>query len=298
MAMNVNYVFRETWANLTRNITLTMASILTVTVSLAILGSTIIVQRGAANMTREWDGGIQFIVFVDPQATPDQVEALRTNLESNPLVKRAPYADKDESYEDFRNAFEGRDVILRSLKKEEVPTKFRVEPVHKDDATVSDLVRYYKKQPNVYDVRAAIDVIKQMKSITRFMNVAFAIVSGVLIAASVLLILNTVRTAMFARRREIEVMKLVGATNWFIRVPFMVEGLIQGLIGGLLAAGGVITTRNLLERMLQRTDRISILQGFTASDGDVILACTVVLGMATLISVVSSALATRRFLDV
>lgn len=298
MAMNLPYVFRETWANLTRNITLTMASVLTVAVSLAILGCTIIVQRGAGNMTREWDGGIQFMVYVDPEATPQQIDALRTNLEENALVKRAPYVDQDETYEDFKRLFEGREAMLKSVEPEQLPTKFKVEPVQKDDATVADLVSYYEKQPNVFAVRAALDVIKQMKSFTRFLNYAFAFVSVVLIFASVLLILNTVRTAMFARRREIEVMKLVGATNWFIRVPFMAEGLVHGLVGGVAAAGGVVVVRQLLEGALQRTDRIAILQNFTVSDGDLILACLIVLGMAMFISVLSSAMATRRFLSV
>lgn len=296
--MNFPYIFRETWANLTRNLTLTMAAILTVTVSLAILGCTIIVQRGAGNMTREWDGGIQFMVYVDADATPEQIEALRRNLEENSLVKRAPYVDKDETYEEFKRFFEGRPAMLDTVAPDQLPTKFKVEPVHKDDATVADLVSYYEKQPNVFAVRAALDVIKQMKSFTRFLNYAFAFVSVVLIGASVLLILNTVRTAMFARRREIEVMKLVGATNWFIRVPFMAEGLIQGLIGGLLAAGSVVAVRQLLERALHRTDRIAILQNFTVSNAELVLACSIVLGMAILLSVVSSAIATRRFLDV
>src|SRR5699024_2879506 len=238
------------------------------------------------------------MVYVDPEATDDQIDALRTNLEENSLVKRAPYVDEEETFEDFKRFFEGRKAMLESVEPAELPTKFKVEPVQKDDATVADLVSYYEKQPNVFAVRAALDVIKQMKSFTRFLNYAFAFVSVVLIVASVLMILNTVRTAMFARRREIEVMKLVGATNWFIRVPFMAEGLIHGIIGGLLAAGGVITVRQLLERALHRTDRIAILQNFTVSNDHLILACAIVLGMAVLLSVVSSAIATRRFLDV
>ena len=116
--------------------------------------------------------------------------------------------------------------------------------------------------------------------------------------ASSLLILNTIRTAMFARRREIEVMKLVGATNWFIRVPFMLEGLVQGLIGGALAVGSVFVARRGIDNLLNRSDGLSLLQTFSISSSDVTLACLIVVATAIVLSVLSSALATRRFLDV
>lgn len=298
MAINVNYVFRETFSNLARNVTLTVASILTVTVSLAILGSTVIIQRGASNMTKEWDGGIEFMVFVKPDATPEQVKALQTNFNDNSRVARAIYVDKDESFKDFKRIFADRPTMLRSVTKEQLPTKFKVVPKYKDAETVDSLVKFYSKQPNVLEVRAALDVIKQLKTLTGFLNNVFRVISLALIVASVLLILNTVRTAMYARRREIEVMKLVGATNWFIRVPFMVEGLIQGLIGGLLASAAVYSVRRVMEGLLENTQKIALLQNFRVSTGDVVLACVLVLGTAILISVVSAALATRRFLDV
>lgn len=298
MAISGNYVLRETYTNLTRNITLTLATILTVTVSLAILGNTIILQRGAGNMTKEWDGGIQFMVYVDANATPAQVAQIRQDLDENPLVKRAVYVNRDQTYADFKKLFADRPAMLKSVEKNQLPTRFKVEPTDKSPETVDDLVRLYRNKPHVYDVRAALDVIKQMKNITGLLNKGFWVTSGALIVASVLLILNTIRTAMYARRREIEVMKLVGATNWFIRIPFMIEGLIQGLIGGVLASAAVIGVRNILEDVLARTDQIALVQNFTVGDGDVVLACVLVVAMAVLLSVISAALATRRFLDV
>ena len=119
-----------------------------------------------------------------------------------------------------------------------------------------------------------------------------------LLVASSLLILNTIRTAMFARRREIEVMKLVGATNWFIRVPFMLEGLVQGLFGGVLAVGFVFLARNWIHTLMNRSRGLTLLQTFSIESGDVVLACFAVLFTAVLLSVSSSVLATRRFLDV
>lgn len=299
MAINGNYVLRETAANLTRNITLTIASILTVFVSLAILGTTVIVRQGASNMTAEWEGGIEFMVYVEADATQAEIDQLGDHLEQNPLVKRIEFVDQEASYREFQEMFADQPIWLESINgPADLPTRFKVEPHDKSAETVRDLVELYNKQPNVYKVRAALDVIRQFKGLTDFLNRGLSVFAGFLLVAGCLLILNTIRTAMFARRREIEVMKLVGATNWFIRIPFMIEGLIQGLLGGALAIGAVFLARGFLEDMVDRTDEIALLKSFEVTNGDVLLACLVVAGTAIVLSVVSSAIATRRFLDV
>jgi cell division transport system permease protein len=298
MAINGNYVLRETVANLTRNITLTLASILTVFVSLAIVGTTVLVYKGAENMTRQFEGGVEFIVYVDPEVTEPQLAEVKASIVDNPLVSRAEYVDQEATFEQFKELFKGKDVILENVRPEDLPTSFKVEPADKSAENVSELATYYRKQPNVYEVTAATDVIREMKGMTTFVNTALVVFAGFLLVASILLILNTIRTAMFARRREIEVMKLVGATNWFIRVPFMLEGLVQGLVGGVLAVGSVILARNLIDNLLDRSDGLSLLQTFSIESGDVVLACAIVVAMAVVVSVFSSAIATRRFLDV
>jgi len=298
MALNGNYVVRETTANLTRNITLTVASILTVFVSLAIVGTTVLVRQGAQNATSRFEGGVEFIVYVDPGSTAEQLKSVETSLTKNPGIKKVTYVDADETYADFQRLFKGQDTMLRNVEKGDLPTSFKVEPVSKDAANITDLVRSYRKEPNVYDVVAAVEVVREMKGITDFVNKGLTFFAGFLLLASGLLILNTIRTAMFARRREIEVMKLVGATNWFIRIPFMLEGLVQGLIGGGLAVGWVFIARHLLDDLLGKSSSLKLLQNFSIASGDVFLACFIVVVTAVLLSVISSTLATRRFLDV
>jgi cell division transport system permease protein len=164
--------------------------------------------------------------------------------------------------------------------------------------TVQGLVNFYRKQPGVFEVSAATEVIRQLKGMSDFLNQGLSLYGVLLLAASALLILNTVRTAMFARRREIEVMKLVGATNWFIRVPFMLEGLIQGMVGGLLAVGVVFLTARWIDDFIDRGPALDLVEPFSVDSSDVMLACVTVTLIAVVISVFSSLLATRRFLDV
>lgn len=298
MPINGNYVVRETAANLTRNPTLSVASVLTVFVSLAIVGTAVLVRQGAQNMTKRFEGGVEFIVYLEPEITQAQRDAVEEDLDRNPQIRRIDYVDVDATWDDFQRLFRDDQTMLENVRKTDLPTSFRVEPVDKSVETVTELVNYYRKRPNVYDVKAATDVIREIKGLTTFVNNGLTVFAVFLLAASSLLILNTIRTAMFARRREIEVMKLVGATNWFIRIPFMLEGLIQGLVGGVLAVGFVFLARNWIDSLMNRSSGLTLLQTFSIESGDVVLACFAVMGTAVVLSVTSSVVATRRFLDV
>ena len=298
MALNGNYVFRETTANLTRNITLTVASVLTVFVSLAIVGTTVLVRQGAQNMTRQFEGGVEFIVYLDRDIKPEQLAAVKKDLEDNPGIKRSSYLNDADTFKLFKKLFKGQESLLKSVRLGDLPTSFRVQPVDNSVASVSQLASLYRKQANVSDVTAATDVIREVKGLTNFVNLFLTVFAGSLLVASGLLIWNTIRTAMFARRREIEVMKLVGATNWFIRVPFMLEGMVQGVIGGGFAVGFVIGARYWIQDRLDKSDGLKLLQNFTISSADARLASVIIVVTAVLLSVTSSVLATRRFLDV
>ena len=298
MAINAGYMVRETTANLTRNVTLTVASVLTVFVSLAIVGTTVLVRQGAANLTQRYSEGVEFIVYVEPEVTDAQLGDLRDSLEGNPQVREIEYIDRDETYAEFQDLFAGQDTMLENTRPEDLPTSFRVKPKDSSVDSVQALVDFYREQPNVFQVTAATEVIRQLKGMSDFINNGLSVCAVFLLVASTLLILNTIRAAMFARRREIEVMKLVGATNWFIRVPFMLEGLVQGLIGGALAVGFVFLAQRWIDDLIDRGPALDLLEPFSVDSSDVLVACLAVSGIAIVLSVVSSALATRRFLDV
>ncbi|MCB0970853.1 MAG: ABC transporter permease [Acidimicrobiales bacterium] len=298
MAINAGYMVRETSANLTRNITLTVASVLTVFVSLAIVGTTVLIRQAAANLTQRYSEGVEFIVYVEPEVTDAQLGDLETSLDGNPQVREIEYIDRDETYKEFQRLFKGQETMLENTRPEDLPTSFRVKPKDSSVESVQALVDFYREQPNVFQVTAATEVIRQLKGMSDFINTGLSFCAGFLLVASTLLILNTIRTAMFARRREIEVMKLVGATNWFIRVPFMLEGLVQGLVGGLMAIGFVFLASNWLNDFVGGSRGIDLLEPFATGSDDVALACLIVGVTAIVLSVGSSLIATRRFLNV
>jgi cell division transport system permease protein len=129
-------------------------------------------------------------------------------------------------------------------------------------------------------------------------GVRFLAAAVLLLVAALMLILNTIRVAMFARRREIEVMKLVGATNWFIRVPFIVEGIVQTLVGAAIGVGFMTFLIRPFIDELSEDKILPIFQGFTITDSNLLVTNLIVVGVAALIGAIGSAVAVSRFLDV
>ena len=300
MAVNVGYVARETGSNLTRNITLTLASILTVAVSLALVGSSFLVRQGVENATLRWQGGIEFIIFMNADVSPSQQQALKRDLEQNPEIKRIRYYNRDKSLDEAKRLLRDQPLVLQQLLDEpdSIPTSYRIVPRDPSLESIRALEKLYEGRPGVYQILSADESIRSMQRITGVINVGLTITAIALLIASALLIFNTIQTAMYARRREIEVMKLVGATNWFIRVPFMLEGLVQGLIGSALAIAAMFGLNQFFETRLQTQDGAALLSDFVITNSDLLLACVTIGVAGALVGIISSAVAATWFLDV
>ena len=298
MAIKLDYVVRETATNLTRNVTLTLASILTVVVSLTLFGSAFMLNQGVNNANDRFKGGIEFIVFLQPESTQEQKDSVQADLEANPDVREVTYVDQDETYEEFKKIFEGQTQLIETVSPEVLPPSFRVAPVTKDPDVVRALGETFQTKAGVYEVVFAFEVVKAIQETFNKIGVRFLLAAALLLVAAGLLIVNTIRVAMFARRREIEVMKLVGATNWFIRVPFIVEGIIQTLIGAAVAVASMsFVIRPFIDELSQEK-LVPLFKGFEVTDGNLLIANLLVVGVAVLIGAIGSAVAVSRFLDV
>jgi cell division transport system permease protein len=148
----------------------------------------------------------------------------------------------------------------------------------------------------VDEVAFAQDAVDRALRTSRALQIAVFAIATTLFLASSLLIFNTIRMAIFARRREIEVMKLVGATNWFIRVPFMLEGLAQGLVGALVSFGALYGFRTVLRRLI--VDNFDNFAGFFVSSSEALLIGLLVVVVGAVVGAVSAGVAVTRFLDV
>lgn len=242
MLSRISYALRETLASFKRNMTLSAAAILTSAVSLLLVGTTFLIQRAFDNLLVQWRGDVGMIVFVQPTATAEDITFIETELKSQNTiinVDKLTYLDKAASYDEAKRVFAGDPTTLSLLSPDNIPSQFKVVPKKADPALVRSLAQQIQTLPKVQAVSLAEDEFEVISTLSNFVRTVTIGMSLILLAVAVTLIWNTIRTAMFARRREIEVMKLVGATNWFIRVPFMLEGLIQGLIGSMISCVGL-----------------------------------------------------------
>lgn len=301
MALKIDYVVRETGRNLRRNLTLTLASVLTVAVSLSLLGVALLLQKGVANATDRWEDGVEFIVFLQPDistAQQDRIEDLLTD--QVPIrVERYRFVSQQEAFDEFKNdLFAGQDEITDLVTPEILPPSFRVVPTELDADQVEVLASSFEGEPGVRKVIRATEEIKKLEQATDFVRWIVLVAGVVLLGTGLLLILNTIRMAMFARRREIEVMKLVGATNWFILVPFMLEGTFAGIIGAGLGTGAVYGANRGFERWLADDDVLAILRSFAVEQGEVWGIGLLLLVLGAAVGAIGSAIAAYRFLDV
>jgi len=298
MAIKLDYVVRETATNLTRNVTLTLASILTVVVSLTLFGASVMLNQGVNNANDRFKGGIEFIVYLNPTSSQEQRDSIESDLRANPDVKDLVFVDQDETYEEFQRLFQNSPQLIETVTPDILPPSFRVIPRVQDAEVVQALGDIYEDNPGVYEVVFALEVIQRIQETFNKIGVRFLGAAVMLLVAALMLILNTIRVAMFARRREIEVMKLVGATNWFIRVPFIVEGIIQTLIGAVVAVGAMTFVIRPFIDELSKDKLLPLFNGFVVSDSNLLFTNLLVVGVAVVIGAIGSAVAVSRFLDV
>jgi cell division transport system permease protein len=297
MLNRLGYVLRETGASLRRNFTLTLAAIITAAISLFLGGFFLLVQYGVSNALVQLRGGVEVIVFMRPDVTTDQQQAIEQVLAQSPqVVEDFSYVDKEKAYAEFRQLLQGSPGLVDALPPDQITPSYRIVPATDDTAVVDAFARQVATLDGVYEVKSAkeiIEILRRVSSVARAVTLALSVA---LLVAAVILIWNTIRTAMVSRRREIEIMKLVGATNWFIRVPFLIEGILQGLLGSLLAWIGLATTNWLWTNRVPLTDLdIDALRATSTQFNWVVLLVFVVGGI---VGGVSSAIAATRYLDV
>ena len=301
MFSRIGYAIRETWASFRRNLTLTAAAILTSAVSLLLVGTTFLIQRAFENLLVQWRGDVEMIVFVRSDASAEQITLIDSVLRASPTiidVSKLKYLNKTESYEEAKRIFVGDPVTLSLLTPESIPTQFKVVPLSDDPTLVRSLSDQYRTLPGVEAVALAEDEFQVISTLSNFIRVVTLVMSLVLLVVAVGLIWNTIRTAMFARRREIEVMKLVGATNWFIRVPFMLEGLLQGLLGGVVSCGGLWALNSAWSSGVASFKPGTGISSLIVPSSYLTSAMLILLGIGAVVGAVGSAIAATRFLDV
>jgi cell division transport system permease protein len=290
----LRYAFRETAVNLWRNRLMTMAAVLTVAVSLSLVGAALFLKQGAAQASVNWEKGTQVRVYMNADATLGEIHAIGVQLHQSPYVAGCVFRSRQYDYEEALQILPAGEA--QSLTIQTTPSSYRCQPVQLADVNL--VVSQFEGQPGVFKVPIPDHYIRAVQTTVDIMQLIFVLVALVLLLSASVLILNTIRMAIFARRREVSVMKLVGATNWFIRIPFIAEGLIQGVLGALLASGVVYGIHVAVDNLSDASNPGALLTEMRLTGWQVFVTDVVVVLLGAAIGALGSAFAVRRFLDV
>jgi cell division transport system permease protein len=285
----------EAWASIRMNLSTTVAATVTVLIGMCLLGLFIALGTWVLSWSNHIQKELQVHVYFQKNATPQQEHAVYTKLSNDPRAKKLIFVSKAEALAQMKR--DSPELFRVKLPGNPLPDSYTVVPRTPPDAP---LLGKYVRQADwsgVHKVAWGSATAKRILTIAKVISIVFLVAVVLLIIASTLLIANTIRLSIFARRREIEVMKLVGATNWFIRGPFMLEGLICGLLGSVLAVillvlGKTVALPSILPHISP-----------SSSSGDVhalsfTLNAILLLGAGLLLGAVGSGVTLRRFLRV
>ncbi|MER6943226.1 permease-like cell division protein FtsX [Nonomuraea sp. NPDC000554] len=302
--MRANFIFSEVWIGLRRNLTMTIAVVITVAVGMAMLGVGLMINAQVSLMKDYWYDKVQISVFLCTKTTPDpdckgkaatqqQMQALKTKIESLPGVQ-PPVAFEDQvaAYENFKKSYGSNKALVEAAGVDDMPPSFRVKL--KDPDNYQPVIQQIEGQPGVAQIINQKDLIGRFFDMLQLVRSAALVVAIILVLAAALLIGNTVRLSAFNRRRETGIMRLVGASNLYIQLPFVMEGVIAGLIGGVFAAVMLIVAKVFMFEEFARFLAASSSIGWD----DVAQTISLTMGIGVLICVLASFVTLRRYLRV
>jgi cell division transport system permease protein len=291
MPISAGYVARETVTNLWRNRLMAIAAVLTVAVSLSLVGTALLMRQAVNNELVELNQNVDLQVFVQPNASAAEIATLRTTISQTPQIRKSTYLDHDQSYQ-LACRISGQ-TVCSVLTPQTTPPVFQCTLT--DPAAAASVASIFQHLPAVFKTTYPSQAAHTLTSVSNVLQMVLLVIALVLLVSALVLILNAIRMAIFSRRREVGVMRLVGATSWFIRLPFMVEGLVQGLIGAVVAAGIVLLGDLGIQTLIRHFREFS---SAVVPGHDVIITEVFVVIMGAVIGAVGSAVAVRKFLDI
>ena len=230
-----SYVFKNTLLNMKRTPLLVFATIIAVLVSSFLVFTTLSARSIVENNTIRWQNGVHVVVFLDDRVTTTAHEQLETSLEDYPEVRTVDYFSKPEAEEEFKILFKDQPELLAEVDYEILPASLRINL--NDPSNYKLIIERLDGNPAVKDIRTSGEAIERLLSLTDTLVIsasAFALLIGF---AAFILIINTLRLAAYSKKKEIKIMRLIGASSTYIRLPFIFEAVIESLIGTSIAVG-------------------------------------------------------------
>ncbi|MCL5289669.1 MAG: permease-like cell division protein FtsX [Bacillota bacterium] len=290
----IKYFFREAFHSLIRNSWLSISSVGIVTVSLIILGASLLLVVNAEKLAQSVESSVEITAFLEESVGTVDRDELAEKIKSNPEVDTVEFVSKEQALREMKESFGERADILESLEESNpLPDAFRVKT--KQAAAVPATAQKIEEMTGIEQVRYGQGVVEKLLNVTRWVRYASLATLTMLTLAAVFIIATTIRMSVFARRREIGIMKILGATNWFVRFPFVLEGIVLGLTGGLIAV--LVVDLAYLSLMDKLKISLPFIQ-LVSEPRTILYILGSMLGLGVLIGALGSWFSLRKFLKV
>ena len=288
------YFLRKALGNIWTNPFLSLVTLSTIAISMLILGLFSLIYLNIQQSLHQMGGELQITAYLQETISPDKANVLRSKVADWPEVESITYISKEQALARFRSQLREYAGILEGLKENPLPASLELTlmPQYGRSGNIKELSTRLGRLPGVAEVQYGRKWMAKLRVFVEVMKLVGITVGGLLLIATIFVISNTIKLTFYSRREELEIMRLVGATDFFIKAPFLIEGLLHGLGGALLAAGGLSLLILFLFSHLDLPLRLAVMAG-SLPTGQLVAGF---LGLGLLLGVLGSMVSLRRFL--
>ena len=258
------YFLREAYMSLRTHRASTVIGIVTTAFTLTSFGTFLLLYHNVHNLIGKVQHNIQIIVYPNDAIEPEELQHLQKSIQSDPVIDSLTLISKKAALKDFKKQFPDEAYLLDGLGNSPFPSSLVLDLAERIPTTdaISNLVNRLQENPNVERVRYNRDWVERLTLVITYMEIGALIIGGVLALASITIIANTVQLAFYTRQEEIEILKLIGGTNLFISIPYLIEGAIIGGLGGGIALGFLRTG---FEVFKHKTQMLNVIGDFSSA---------------------------------
>jgi cell division transport system permease protein len=304
MAINIGYFLRESAVNFRRNWVMSLGAVITIYLSLLLVGISMVLGIIVSDIVESIEDKVSIQIFLKDGAATEDVEVLQAWLLADEMVDTVNYVSKEEALERFRDEMAGSPELVENIRENPLPASLDVTLT--DPRTVEDMVTKIKANETFLKICDRPDapeeslkygqqIVDRLFAFTRIIRVIGVVFVAMLAIVSLIFINNTIRLAIYSRRKEIGIMRLVGASNWFIRAPFLLEGVMQSLIGAGLA---ILTIVAIQAAVLPRLQEAVLFLPVDLAAGAMVQLSLVLVVAGVIIGLAGAGFALRRYLKI
>lgn len=288
------YYIKETFTSLKRNSLMSIASISTVALSILVLGMFLTMVLNVNNLASHLENQVQVTIYMEDSASAEQLKQMEKVLRSTPGIVKVTPRTREQALADFKKRLGEQQKLLAALGEDNpFPASFEIQVDNPE--RIPQLVPQFQQMPGVETAKFGQEVVEHLFQLTRVLRIGGVLLIILLAIATLFIISNTIRITVFARRREVNIMKYVGATDWFIRWPFLLEGMIMGFVGALIASVALYKGYNAIQAKIYGTLAFFPMLLSWPTMGWL---CGGLVCVGTLIGALGSSISLRKFLDV